>query len=264
MQRRHYLIWSLPISSEHLNIAHTCLRMKSRKKDVEFDGGSYDTVHPANEDEILGCFSDIVGDSPDFHLYDLPRFLDRLNIPSCFTKDLIDCVEYYYDFIHPEPDLRFDPSNVKQYTTINFIRAYAISSSAKSLREIIDIVDIDKLIANTDRLIKYRNEYNHILASWKLFVSQALPEDKAGPSVDEDYAIGFRLGLPELKTIKSNLNLNVEKSGLSDSILIDMLSATGPGADGIAHNFDFEKPKHGIYVTIKDFAHILGQIGELG
>lgn len=237
--------------------------MKSRRKDIEAGSGSYNSVNQDIEDETSQCFSEIVGDAPDFHLYDLPRFFDQLNIPSCFTKDLVSCVEYYYDFIHPEPDLKFDPMNVKQYTTVNFIRAYSISSSAKSFRDIIDIVDIDKLITNTDRLIKFRNAFHHILASWKLFVSQALPDGEAGSTVADEFAIEFRLGLPELKNVKSSLNLNVEKSGLSDAILIDMLSATGPGIDGIVQNFDFEKPKHGIYVTIKDFAHLLGQIGEL-
>lgn len=222
-------------------------------------------LDPEIEDEILEAYSSITLESQDFFLHQLPNFLRQLQIPTCFTNDITQCVDYYYEHMHNEGyDFKLNESNYKQTITFQMILAYTISSSTSDRNEvkIIDIVDIDKLIRNANKLVKFRNAYNHIYGSWKLFV------DAATTSTDnsESTVTNYQLTLPDLKRIKSFLNLDEASNGnasLGDSFLIDMLSCCTTSQNGDIINYDYNKPKKGSYITIKDFAEILGNLGEL-
>lgn len=144
------------------------------------------------------------------------------------------------------------------------ILAYTITASTNDINEvnIIDIVDIDKLIRNANKLVKFRNAYTHIYGSWKLFVDAATTLTDSS----ELTVTNYQLTLPDLKKIKSFLNLDETSNGnvsLGDSFLIDMLSCCTTTQHGDIINYDYNKPKKGSYITIKDFAEILGNLGEL-
>ncbi|KAK6459651.1 Rad33-domain-containing protein [Scheffersomyces xylosifermentans] len=241
--------------------------MARGRKSTEFKKSSeYEVVSPQIEDEILEVYTELAGDE-DLYLSQLPELFGILKIPECFTQDIKDCIEYYYDFIRPNADVKFDATNVKQYTTLNLINSYSLTSNITKIHEVIDIVDIDKLIRNLNRLIKFRNNYKHIFQSWELFVAAATTEE-AGISIDksESFVLNYKLSLPDLKHIKNALNLDHESQGkhsLGDSFLIDMLSCCTTNSRGDILNFDFNKPKTGLCVSIKDFAEILGNLGEL-
>ncbi|CUM56697.1 uncharacterized protein AC631_04147 [Debaryomyces fabryi] len=222
-------------------------------------------LDPEIEDEILEAYSSITLESQDFFLHQLPEFLHQLQIPACFTDDITQCVNYYYEHMHNDNgDFKLNESNYKHAITFQMILAYTITGSANEKHEvtIIDIVDIDKLIRNVNKLVKFRNAYTHIYGSWKLFV------DAATTSTDssESTVTNHQLTLPDLKKIKSVLNLDEAGNGnvsLGDSFLIDMLSCCTTTENGDILNYDYNKPKKGSYITIKDFAEILGNLGEL-
>lgn len=225
-----------------------------RRHHNEFISTTYTTVLPATEDEILEAYSQVAGE--DLYLEQIGDLFATLRIPECFTYDIVQCVDYYYEFIKPVPGIKFDPLNVKQYTTINLVKAYTITASLDSLDNIIDIIDIDKLIRNVNRLVKFRDHYSHIVASWRLFVLATTEKQLSDAAV-----LKHRLSLVDLKTIKTKLHLDTKELG--DSLLIDMLSCSTTDVDGNIINFDFTKPKTGTVVSIKDFGEILGNLGEL-
>lgn len=237
--------------------------MAPPKKKTSFTlSDQFEELLPEIEDEILEIYSDLVDDEEqDLYLNQLPQIFQTLRIPNCFSKDIIHCVDYYYGFIK-DKNVQIDPMNKRQSNTINMIHAYTISSSnIKDIGSIIDIIDIDKLLRNLNRLIKFRNNYKHILASWKLFVTSA---NNGKPTMTTSSLESYQLTFPDLKQIKTNLNLDADpatKTPLSDSFLIDMLGCCSTDRDGYLLNFDFDK--HGACVTIKDFAAVLGNIGEL-
>lgn len=214
------------------------------------------------EDEILETYTKATEESQDLFLSQLPEFLLLLQVPICFSKDITECVDYYYEYMHKQiGENRFREANYKQSLTLQLVLAFTISSYAdgSSDTSILDIVDIDKLIKQCNKLMKFRNTYSHIYASWKLFVDAATTRDN-----NESTIINYHLTLPNLKKIKSILKLD-EFNGLSlgDSFLIDMLSCCKTAPNGDTINYDLNKPKQGSYVTIKDFAEILGNLGEL-
>ncbi|CAK7901683.1 DNA repair protein Rad33p [[Candida] anglica] len=201
------------------------------------------------EDEILETYSESL-ENDDFFLHELPNFFSKLDIPNCFIKDINLCIDYYYDYIHGK-DVEYNPNHAKQSTTLQFIKSYTITPVANDIEAIIDVVDIDKLVKNCCKLIKFRNNYNLIYDSWSLFV---------GRIIDKKTDItSHKLTLPHLQKIKKDLGLD---NDLSDSLLIDMLGSCAT-VDGEIVNYDWEKVKSGKYVTIKDFAEIMGQLGEL-
>ncbi|CAX43118.1 conserved hypothetical protein [Candida dubliniensis CD36] len=218
---------------------------------------TFEQVDDEIEDEIFETYSELLGDDVDHQdviLSQLPQILSNLRIPKCFTKDIEQCVDYYYDFIK-DKDVHLDSLNTRQQNTLAMINSYTVTSGIKQLDEIIDIIDVEKLLYNLNRLVKFRNNYSHISKSWQLFVNSA-----TGSSASEI----FKLTLPDLKKIKTNLNLDSDpstKAPLSDTFLIDMLGCCSHDSKGNLLNFDFEKK--GACVTVKDFAEILGQIGEL-
>lgn len=215
----------------------------------------YESLLPEIEDEILDAYAELTSETQDLYLHQLPQLFDTLRIPKVFVNDILRCIDYYYEFMKPVANLQFDRENVKQYTTINLVKAYTVTVTLNNINHIIDIVDIDKLLKNVNRLVKYRNHYDHIYDSWKLFAAAAAAQQ------DPD---DFQLSLPDLKRIKQVLNLDHDaRSSFSDSLLIDMLSCSATDPLGHLLNFDFTKPKVGASITLKDFADILGNLGEL-
>lgn len=221
----------------------------------------FERIPPDIEDEILEAYSELTsGDGleyedadEDFYLHQLVELFAKLSIPKCFTSDIMNCIEYYYDFIKSR-EVMLDPLNIRQSMTLSMIQAYTISSNVQEIKNIIDIVDIDKLLRNLNRLIKFRNGYKHIQESWKLVVSNSTGRQ------DVDFE-NYKLTLPDLKQIKTNLNLNTPQT--NESFLIDMLGCCSHDSNGNVLTFDYTRNKTGPNVSIKDFAEILGNLGEL-
>ncbi|KAK6465791.1 Rad33-domain-containing protein [Scheffersomyces coipomensis] len=235
-----------------------------KKKSIRSE--AYLEVSAQAEEEILEAYSIILGEEEqDFYLHQLIELYDYLKIPSCFTADFKRCIDYYYEFIRPNTELEFDATNVKHYTTLNFIHAFTITGKINKLNMIIDIIDIDKLIRNSNRLLKFRDNFNHIYQSWEMFVTASTISGSSS-EINEQFILNYKLGMKELKKIKTDLQLDTDRKTaavLGDSFLIDMLSLPTTNERGEILNFDFNKPKIGLCVTIKDFAEILGNLGEL-
>lgn len=242
---------------------------KNSNKDKQSPIERFETIPPEIEDEILETYSQFTlnyeeeeeeeEEPKDLTLNQLIEFFDKLMIPKCFIEDIINCIDYYNLIIKPSSSLKLDPLNPKQSMTISLIQAYTITNNVNNdLNDIIDIIDIDKLLRNVNRLIKFRNNYNHIQQSWKLFVMSCC----STTNIENDRHIeNYKLTLPDLKTIKTNLNLDNPQT--NESFLIDMLSCCTHDSNGHILNFDYTKNKHGTHISIKDFAEILGNLGEL-
>ncbi|WLF79791.1 hypothetical protein PVL30_003557 [Lodderomyces elongisporus] len=235
-----------------------------RKKGQFALSGSYSSVDPELEDEILEVYTnymdsqmDLKEVEQDLALRDLPQMFSMLNIPSCFTKDIEAAIDYYYDIMKSKKSSMIDRTNRKQNITMYMIEAYTITpSSVKVVDDVLDIVDIDKLINNLNRLLKFRNNYSHIRASWALFFADGADYYNANHE-------NYKLDLPGLKAVKTKLGLDNDLSNggmISDSFLIDMLGCSQHDSKDRLLNFDFDQ--RGACVTIKDFAEILGRIGE--
>lgn len=202
------------------------------------------------EDEILEAYAEHT-DGGDFHLRTLPDFFHGLNIPKCYFNDVSECIEYYYSHIDGRG---IDVGNTDEWITFQMLIAYTLTTSSNP-DQLLDVVDIDKLIRNTSTLVKFRNNHSHILASWKLFVDVGAPG--SNPET-------FRLTLPHLQAIKEHMHLDLGLHGpLGDSFLISMLSCCSTKEDGSPTSFYLDKPKSGTSITIRDFAEILGNLGEL-
>lgn len=235
-------------------------RRSSKKLSLFSKSEQYERVPLEIEDEILEIYTKLTEKGEDLYLSDLPELFELLRIPNCFVEEINQCISYYYKFMRSKPQLKFDSTNAKQYTTINLIHAYCVTGTVKSLEDILDIVDIDKLIRNVARLVKFRDNYKHIVDSFRLFVASA-----SSKTLTDSEVINYKLTLPDLKQVKTELNLDQDSSAgysLSDSLLIDMLSCCATSSKGELLNFDFNKPKNGTCITIKDFAEILGNLGE--
>ena len=204
---------------------------------------AFEAVVPEAEEEIVALHSEVA----DFYLSELPAFLDRLRIPTCFTADIAQCVDYFYTHIYSK-DVEVDPANARQSILLQLVKSYTITALVALLADVVDVVDLDKLIKNCAKLIRFRDHYDVILRSWALFVEAAGHQD----------ALHCRLTLPDLQKIKRDLGLD-----MSDAMLIDMLGACATvGANELA-NYTWDKLTEGKFVDIKDFAEIMGQLGEL-
>lgn len=97
-----------------------------------------------------------------------------------------------------------------------------------------DIIDFDKLLNKSFQLIVLRNNKNLIQQNWEL-LRKALPQ-----SNEKSTSLNFK----ELKAISDDT-----KSGVSDSLLIDMVAVATEGG--------------GVDVNFVDFGYVLGKLGEL-
>lgn len=217
---------------------------------------SFDEIVPEIEDEIVEKYAQQLGDDDtDLHLDRLPQMLDELDIPNCFTTDIKAAVDYYYQFMH-DGNYTINNSNVKQHNTLEMLLSFTITTSIQTPADISDIIDIDKLIQHLNKLVKFRNHHQHIASSWKMLIQ----ESGESPANIELY----QLTLPGLKNVKSSLNLDNDpqtKVPLNDGFLIDMLGCCQHDAKKRLINFAFNK--QGATIMIKDFAFILGKLGEL-
>ncbi|KAI5961135.1 hypothetical protein CANMA_003909 [Candida margitis] len=232
--------------------------MAPKRKKVGFQPSSaFEEITPEIEDEIVEEYAQQLGDDTDLHLDKLSDVLDSLNIPHCFTSDIKSAIDYYYQFMH-DRDYAINSGSTKQRLTLEMILSFTITTSTQTTDDVSDIIDIDKLIQRLNTLIKLRNNYSHIISSWKSFIQESGGANK--PANIED----FQLTLPELKNVKTSLNLDNDpqtKAPLNDGFLIDMLGCCQHDQKGHLINFAFDK--QGASVMIKDFAVILGKLGEL-
>ncbi|KAI3406190.2 hypothetical protein KGF56_001032 [Candida oxycetoniae] len=248
--------------------------MPPRKKGAFAASKEFEKLDPEIEDEILEAYFKCVGGGgddeeakdQDLHLDELPSLFDALKIPQCFTNDIKQAIDYYYRAIS-QKNITIDRTNSRQNITMDMINSFTITSTSTEVitsNDILDIVDIDKLIKYTNRLVKFRNHFSHIKANWKLFLDSSNSSSSSSSSSSSNVE-SFRLYLPELKAVKTSLGLDndLHHGGaiLSDSFMIDMLGCCQYDSNERLLNYDFNKG--GACVTIKDFAEILGRIGEL-
>lgn len=180
------------------------------------------------EDEILGCYLRVAGEG-DLYLSQLADVFDMLEIPSCFTARVLELIEKYYGIV--ESGVEINLKDTSHLIVVFMVQELTVTDpQACLIHQCLDIVDIDKLLKQATKLVKFRNHYHHIVASWRLF----------GVQVDE------QLTVPELKRVRDELNIEI-----SDHMLIDMVTC------GKELNFD------GAAVGITTFAEILGKLGEL-
>lgn len=223
-----------------------------RRNEYESLSNAFEEVDPNIEDEILEAYGRATERSPDLYLFGLPGIFHELEIPECFTSDIIHCVNYYYDFLQ---NVDLEESNSLDLVVVRLFEAFTISDISN--KSIIDIVDVDKLVRRLMILVKFRNFYDVILENWKLVVFAANGSD----DLTFQGIINYKLTLKDMKKIKDKVNTDSDngKNVASDSVLIDMISCSSiPTLD-----FDIRKIKDGSFVSVKDFAGVLGRIGEL-
>lgn len=188
------------------------------------------------ETEIIDAYSDILDltGSPDVQLKHMAQVLAKLRVPGCYTSDILDCIQWFYD-----TSGMYSHSGAKWNVVLQLLRQLTISNLDSN--DVSDIVDIDKLIRFCNRLVKFRDNHREIKLSWLLFVDASGSKD--------------RLTLKDLKEVKAHIHLE----DISDSILIDMLGCGSSTVEGDLLDFSFDK---GPAVGIKDLAEVLGQLGE--
>lgn len=220
-----------------------------------FNKSSHFLVVPEHiEKEVVEAYDD---NGSELFFSDLPNFFNQLGIPPVLFKDIANCVEYFYNQIYSKEDVVLNlEANAKQYITLKAVKSYTISLSIENVEDIIDVIHLNNLVKNCGKLIKMRDNFELIFESWALFVrASGASNDK---NMGRDEILTFRLTLPHLQKIKQDLGL---EGSLSDSSLIDMLGLCATSGDEIV-NYDWDKLKDGKYVGIRDFAEILGQLGE--
>lgn len=224
----------------------------ARKKQISEISQKFDQIDQDHENELLEAYSILTESEPDFYLQLLPKLFRNLKIPKCFTSDITRCVEYFYEL----QGAVMSSDSSKRDIVLQMITAFTITSQIESDDDIMDIVDIDKLIRHTNKLLKFRDNFNHIKQSWELFVDASSGDTPADP-------LSFKLTLPALQGVKSYLNLDSNPNQqLSDGFLIEMLSCCSTDDLGTLNNFDLDRQQEGLFVGIKDFAYILGALGE--
>lgn len=183
----------------------------------------------------------------DVLLKDVPALLAKLHVPHYYYDDVSECIQWFYDTQNGNISFR----SAKWTVATHLLQHLTISVTRNGVIDVSDVVDADKLVKFCLRLIKYRDSEARILDAWSLFVEAAGLAEK-GKDVT-----GCRISVQDLANIKRKLRLN----DLSDTILIDMLSCSGSTVEGDIFNYQISKT--GILVGIKDFAEILGQLGQL-
>ncbi|EGV62575.1 hypothetical protein PSN45_000262 [Yamadazyma tenuis] len=212
------------------------------------------SINPQYEEEVLEVYAILTEEVEDLQLKQLRTVFKRLQIPKCFTADILQSIDHFYESNGTLIKHRTPKSDI----VLHMVTTFTISSRLVNDSDIIDIVDVDKLISYTSKLLYYRDNYTHIKNTWRLFVETVLG---SAPSVSE--LLEFKLNLVDLKKIKSVLGLDGSgKDTLSDVLLIDMLSCCSSDESGTIYNFDFSRATHGLFINIKDFACILGNLGE--
>lgn len=200
------------------------------------------------EEEILEEYSKFLETfgEEDLVLKDVPVFLAKLRIPKCYYRDINECIQLFYATDKGRASMRKSSWGVMTL----LLQALTLSITSEGVIDISDIVDMGKLTVFCTRLLKFRDLHDHIYDAWSLFM------EAAGYTSDQDYSV-LTLSIPQLKAIKSKLQLD----DLSDSILIDMLGCSGTTVDGSLYNYRVGNSE--LAFNIKDFAEVMGQLGEL-
>ncbi|SGZ55044.1 CIC11C00000002707 [Sungouiella intermedia] len=207
----------------------------------------YTQITQLAETEVLDQYECILesGLSPDVLLSHIPAILKKLRVPQCFTKDICQCIQWFYDTGHANVSTESPRWAIVEQLLLHL----TISSKLNGVLQVSDIVDIDKLVTFCNRLLRFRDHYRIIRQAWSLFV-----EASGNKNVD---VTTFRLSMKDLTKVKSYLQLD----DISDTVLIDMLGCGTSTVEGDVYNYTFHH--HGLSVNIKDFAEIMGQLGEL-
>lgn len=202
------------------------------------------------ERQIIDAYAETLDETgvEDIYLKHLPIIFQKLSIPHCFTRDIDNCIQWFYDTYL----FGVSSDSQKGRKTKLLLEQLTLTSGRHDELEVSEIVDIDKLIIVGNRLIKFRDHYPEIKNAWRLFLEAA-----NGTKVKDSELLGLTLTLKDLKKVKEHLDLG----DISDSILIDMLGCGSTTLDGQLLNF--EANAGGLAVGIKDFAEIMAQIGQL-
>ncbi|KAK8440709.1 hypothetical protein ACI3LY_001012 [Candidozyma auris] len=217
---------------------------------------AYAQVDAEAERQILDAYAETLDESnsEDIYLKHLPIIFHKLNIPHCFTRDIDNCIQWFYDihFYDSASDSH------KSRSVQSLLRQLTLTTTRGGEQDVSDVVDIDKVILFGNRLVKFRDHFPEIKNAWRLFV-EASKKKSSGNSngLRDSDLIDSKLTLKDLRSIKGYLELD----DISDSILIDMLGCGTTTLEGQVLNY--EGISGGLEVGIKDFAEILGQIGQL-
>lgn len=188
------------------------------------------------ENEILDAYAYLLENSqdPDVTLSQIPLLLRKLSVPSLYTHDISECIQWFYDTANSSrKGRRWDVAK-------DLLTQLTISSYVGGEYDVSDVVDIDKLVKFCAPLLGFRDNSHIIEQAWRLFID-------AGGNAE-----ALRITVAELRRVKRYLELD----DIGDAILIDMV---GCGQDKRV-DFSFDG---GLSVGIKGFAEILGRLGEL-
>lgn len=197
---------------------------------------TYADVEKRYEDDILDAYAEILDSSqdPDVVLSHIPLLLRHLAVPSLYTTDITECIQWFYDTAKStRAGRRWDVAR-------DLLAQLTISSHMGGTFDVSDVVDIDKLVKFCARLLMFRDNTHIIQQAWQLFID-------ASGNLD-----ALRITVAELRLVKRYLELH----DIGDAILIDMVGC------GREKRVDFVF-NGGLSVGIKGFAEILGQLGEL-
>lgn len=208
---------------------------------------AYTEISAAAETEILDEYAAVLdsAQAPDVLLTNVPLILAQLKVPKCFTNDISTCIQWFYDSGQGHV-LRHSH---RWLVAEQLLSQVTISASFQGLFDVSDVVDLDKLVKFCNRLLRFRDHYPLIKEHWLLFADAC---GYAGHDI-----ISFKMSMRDLVKVKKHLQLD----DISDGVLIDMLGCSTRTVEGDLFNFSFLP--QGLTVDIKDFAEILGQMGEL-
>lgn len=207
---------------------------------------AYAQVSADTETEVLDAYADVLtsSQSPDLLLKNVPEVFRTLKIQKSFTKDVLECIEWFY----ATQQSNLAKSGLNWAVASQLLRHLTISLTILGRFDVSDVVDIDKLVVFCNRLVKFRDHYGLISQNWSLFVEAA--------GNNGERAIDRTLTLQDLIKVKGSLQLD----DISDSILIDMLGCGRSNVDG--EIFNYKLTSAALEVGIKDFAEVLGLLGE--
>ncbi|GEQ66984.1 hypothetical protein JCM33374_g647 [Metschnikowia sp. JCM 33374] len=199
------------------------------------------------ETEVLDAYADVLDatGSPDLVLENIPDLLERLEVPHCYTRDVSECISWFYATQHTS----LARSSQNWAVAEQLLRHLTISATVRGVFDVSDVVDIDKLVKFCNRLLKFRDHSSNIVQSWALFVEASGTQPGTNP-------VEHSLTLHDLGKVKSSLQLD----DIGDSILIDMLGCGRSTVDG--ELFNYKLASGGLEMGIKDFAEVLGLLGQ--
>lgn len=226
----------------------------AKKKTTTGVSRAFHEINLKYEEEVLEIYALLTEEQEDIYLKNLKSIFKHLKIPRCFTQDILDALNYYYE-TKSQISTMTDP---KSKIVLQMVHRLTITSDVTSHDNIFDIIDIDKLIRYTNQLLYYRDNYLFIKETWNMLIDSVVDHP-----LTPGQRLGYRLTLVDLKRLKAELNLDgLGKQTLSDMLLIDMLSCCQTDDMGNINNFDLSRTTEGLFIGIKDFACILGNMGE--